>query len=212
MITKIVGKLESIKDEYIIVGVNGLYYQVLLPSGLVQKLRSSKDVGDEISLYTLYYIEGGFGMGNQFPRLIGFLNELDREFFEKFVTVKGLGEKKALRSLTMPVKNIAAAIELGNTKEISSLPGIGPRMAEKIIAELKGKLSVYALMKEGEPLTVKHEKLLDFKDETLEILTEQLGYKKKEAQEMIYTALFKNKNIKSTEELVKEIYSLKPKS
>jgi len=211
MITKIVGKLESIKDEYIIVGVNGLYYQVLLPSGLVQKLRSSKDIGDEISLYTLYYIEGGFGMGNQFPRLIGFLNELDREFFEKFITVKGLGEKKALRSLTMPVKNIAAAIELGRTKEISSLPGIGPRMAEKIIAELKGKLSVYALMKEGEPLAVKHEKLLDFKDETLGILTEQLGYKKKEAQEMIYTALFKNKNIKSTEELVKEIYSLKPK-
>jgi len=209
MITKIVGKLESIKDEYIIVGVNGLYYQVLLPSGLVQKLRLSKDVGDEISLYTLYYIEGGFGMGNQFPRLIGFLNELDREFFEKFITVKGLGEKKALKSLTMPVKNIAAAIELGNTKELSSLPGIGPRMAEKIIAELKGKLSVFALMKEGEPLTVKHEKLLDFKDETLEILTEQLGYKKKEAQEMIYTALFKNKNIKSAEELVKEIYSLK---
>lgn len=211
MITKIVGKLESIKDEYIIVGVNGLYYQVLLPSGLVQKLRLSKDVGDEISLYTLYYIEGGFGMGNQFPRLIGFLNELDREFFEKFITVKGLGEKKALKSLTMPVKNIAAAIELGNTKELSSLPGIGPRMAEKIIAELKGKLSVFALMKEGEPLTVKHEKLLDFKDETLEILTEQLGYKKKEAQEMIYTAFFKNKNIKSAEELVKEIYSLKPK-
>lgn len=211
MITKIVGKLESIKDEYIIVGVNGLYYQVLLPSGLVQKLRLSKDVGDEISLYTLYYIEGGFGMGNQFPRLIGFLNELDREFFEKFITVKGLGEKKALKSLTMPVKNIAAAIELGNTKELGSLPGIGPRMAEKIIAELKGKLSVFALMKEGEPLTVKHEKLLDFKDETLEILTEQLGYKKKEAQEMIYTALFKNKNIKSAEELVKEIYSLKPK-
>ena len=209
MITKIVGKLESIKDEYIIVGVNGLYYQVLLPSGLVQKLRLSKDVGDEISLYTLYYIEGGFGMGNQFPRLIGFLNELDREFFEKFITVKGLGEKKALKSLTMPVKNIAVAIELGNTKELSSLPGIGPRMAEKIIAELKGKLSVFALMKEGEPLTVKHEKLLDFKDETLEILTEQLGYKKKEAQEMIYTALFKNKNIKSAEELVKEIYSLK---
>ncbi len=209
MITKIVGKLESIKDEYIIVGVNGLYYQVLLPSGLVQKLCLSKDVGDEISLYTLYYIEGGFGMGNQFPRLIGFLNELDREFFEKFITVKGLGEKKALKSLTMPVKNIAAAIELGNTKELSSLPGIGPRMAEKIIAELKGKLSVFALMKEGEPLTVKHEKLLDFKDETLEILTEQLGYKKKEAQEMIYTALFKNKNIKSAEELVKEIYSLK---
>jgi len=211
MITKIVGKLESIKDEYIIVGVNGLYYQVLLPSGLIQKLRSSKNVGNEISLYTLYYIEGGFGMGNQFPRLIGFLNELDREFFEKFITVKGLGEKKALRSLTMPVKNIAAAIELGNTKEISSLPGIGPRMAEKIIAELKGKLSVYALMKEGEPLAVKYEKLLDFKDETLGILTEQLGYKKKEAQEMIYTALFKNKNIKSAEELVKEIYSLKPK-
>lgn len=209
MISKIVGKLESIRDDYIVVGINGIYYQVYLPSGLIQKLRVTKEFGDEISLYTLYYIEGGFGIGNQTPKLIGFLSEIDREFFGKLTTVKGLGEKKALKSLTIPIKDIASAIEMGNTKILSSLPGIGPRMAEKIIAELRGKLSVYALMKEGEPLAVKQEKPFDFKDEALEVLTRQLGYKQKEAQDMIYTALLKNKNIKNIEELLKEIYSLK---
>jgi len=79
MIAKIVGTLESIKDDYVIIGINGVYYQIFLPSGVIQKLRYSDQMGDEISLYTLYYIEGGFGGGNQFPRLIGFLDEIDRE-------------------------------------------------------------------------------------------------------------------------------------
>ena len=209
MIAKIVGTLESIKDDYVIIGINGVYYQIFLPSGVIQKLRYSDQMGDEISLYTLYYIEGGFGGGNQFPKLIGFLNELDREFFEKFITVKGLGEKKALKSLTMPIKDIASAIELSDVNAISSLPGIGPRMAEKIIAELKGKLSIYALMKESEPLAVKREREFDFKEEAFVVLTEQLGYRKKEAEDMILDALLKNKDIKSTEELIKYIYSLK---
>jgi len=209
MISRIVGKLESFKDEYIVVGINGLYYQVLLPSGLVDKLRTTKREGDEISLYTLYYIEGGFGGGNQFPRLIGFLDEIDREFFEKLITVKGLGEKKALKSLTMPIREIAAAIELGDAKKLGILPGIGPRMAEKIVAELKGKLSYYALIKEGEPLVTEHYKILDFKDETLEVLTERLGYKKREAEEIINIALMRDKDIKNSEELIKAIFSLK---
>ena len=209
MISRITGKLESIKDEYITVGINGIFYQILLPSGLIQKLRSSNKEGKEISLYTLYYIEGGFGGGNQFPRLVGFLNEIDREFFEKLVTVKGLGEKKVLKSLTIPIKEIAAAIELGNTDKLSSLPGIGPRMAEKIIAELKGKLSYFALIRESEPLALKHRKVVGFKDETIDVLTEQLGYKRKEAEEMINYALIANKNIKNSEELIKAIFSLK---
>ena len=209
MITRIEGTLESVKDDYIVVGVNGIYYQIFLSSGVVQKLRSSKKNGDTISLYILYYIEGGFGVGNQFPRLVGFLSEIDREFFEKFVTVRGLGERKALKCLTLPIKDIAVAIELGNVNVLSSLPGIGKRMAEKIIAELKGKLSMYALMKDSEPLTVKEEKAFDFKNETLEILTKNLGYKKKEAEELMYAALYKDKNIKTSEELINYIYSLK---
>ncbi|MCK4966258.1 hypothetical protein KAS50_04465, partial [bacterium] len=97
----------------------------------------------------------------------------------------------------------------GNVNVLSSLPGIGKRMAEKIIAELKGKLSMYALMKDSEPLTVKEEKAFDFKNETLEILTKNLGYKKKEAEELMYAALYKDKNIKTSEELINYIYSLK---
>ena len=101
MIAKIKGFLEAIKDDYVLVGINGVYYQIFLPSGVIQRLCNTVTVGDEISLYTLYYIEGGFGVGNQSPKLIGFLNEIDREFFEKFITVKGLGEKKALKSLSV---------------------------------------------------------------------------------------------------------------
>lgn len=209
MITRIEGTLESVKDDFVVVSVNSVYYQIFLSSGVIQKLRSSKKPGDTVSLYTIYYIEGGFGLGNQFPRLIGFVNEIDREFFEKFITVKGLGERKALKCLTLPIRDIASAIEIGNVEVLSSLPGIGKRMAEKIIAELKGKLSIYALLKESEPLAVKREKRYDFKDETLEILTTNLGYKKKEAEEMIYNALLRNKNIKTSEDLINHIYALK---
>ena len=73
-------------------------------------------------------------------RMVGFLNAGERDFFTKFTSVKGIGVKKGLRSLSVPIATIAAAIEDGDDKMLMSLDGIGKRMAQQIIAELRGKL------------------------------------------------------------------------
>ncbi len=84
--------------------------------------------------------------GRMTPRLIGFLSEIEREFFELFCSVDGVGVKKALRAMVRPVKEVATAIEEQDAKTLSSLPGIGPAMAERIIAKLRRKVPKFALM------------------------------------------------------------------
>ena len=84
--------------------------------------------------------------GRMTPRLIGFLSEVEREFFELFCSVDGVGVKKALRAMVRPVKEVATAIEEQDAKLLSSLPGIGPAMSERIIAKLRRKVPKFALM------------------------------------------------------------------
>jgi len=137
--------------------------------------------------------------------LIGFFEELDREFFELFITVQGLGEKKALKSLILPIKLIALAIENEDRQILRGLPGIGSRMADKIIAELKGKLAKFALIKEDESIPEKEEKKYDFKDEAMEVLL-QLEYRRPEAENLIADALKRNRKIATSEELIQDIF------
>ena len=84
--------------------------------------------------------------GRMTPRLIGFLSEVEREFFELFCSVDGVGVKKALRAMVRPVKEVATAIEEQDAKLLSALPGIGPAMSERIIAKLRRKVPKFALM------------------------------------------------------------------
>src|SRR6185437_955588 len=79
------------------------------------------------------------------PRLIGFLRANDKRFFEKFITVKGIGPKTALRALTVPVGEIAQAIESKDAHFLVQLDGIGKRTAELVIAELAGKVQEFAV-------------------------------------------------------------------
>ena len=88
--------------------------------------------------------------GRMTPRLIGFLTEIEREFFELFCSVDGVGVKKALRSMVRPVKEVATAIEEQDTKSLSALPGIGAAMSERIIAKLRRKVPKFALMVAGD--------------------------------------------------------------
>src|SRR5439155_21583335 len=88
----------------------------------------------------VFYIQGDASGGSLEPRLIGFLRTQDKQFFEKFITVKGIGPKTALRALHVPAGEIAQAIEMKNSRFLSDLKGIGKRTAELMIAELSGKL------------------------------------------------------------------------
>jgi len=205
MITKSTGKLDGIKNDSLIIENGGFFYQIFVANNILDKIRKAKKIGDTVTLFTIYYMEGNIRQGNLIPRLIGFFEELDREFFELFITVQGLGEKKALKSLILPIKLIALAIENEDRQILRGLPGIGSRMADKIIAELKGKLAKFALIKEDESIPEKEEKKYDFKDEAMEVLL-QLEYRRPEAENLIADALKRNRKIATSEELIQDIF------
>ena len=92
------------------------------------------------------------------PRLLGFLHDEDRAFFRQFLTVKGVGVRKALRALAAPVAKIASDIESGDATALAQLPGIGKRMAQQIVAELRGKVGVHAFAAADVPAAAKDRK------------------------------------------------------
>ncbi len=203
MISKIKGALDRIDDTHALVDVGGLFYEIMLPSGLVASLKKNGSLGSAITFHTINYIEGG-QVGNQYPRMVGFADPVDKEFFKLYTSVPGLGIKKALKSLIIPISEIARAIETENTSVLTKLPGVGERLAEKIIAELKGKAAKFALAKESKPLAIPIAKP-DHADEVLEILL-QLQYKRSEAQALLERAISTGKRFKSSEELLQQIF------
>ena len=130
MITKITGQLVALHDDMLTLHVGAFEYEVLIPEFTRRQLQQELD--QEVSLHTIEYLEGNPMQGRMTPRLIGFLSEVEREFFELFCSVDGVGVKKALRAMVRPVKEVATAIEEQDTKALSALPGIGPAMAERI--------------------------------------------------------------------------------
>lgn len=142
MITRIEGILESIDHDRVLIAMShGLAYEVLVSSYTAAQLGGS--IGQAVSLRTLYYVEGSSQGGNLLPRLAGFLSAEDRAFFELFTTCKGIGYRKALRAMALRTDQIAAAIADRDASTLQSLPEIGKRSAETIIAALNGKVDTY---------------------------------------------------------------------
>ncbi|MHC4442347.1 MAG: Holliday junction branch migration protein RuvA [Planctomycetota bacterium] len=143
MIVRLSGMVAEVHDGYTIIERDGIGYEVLVCGYALGELAACK--GRQTMLYTMEYYEGSSAGGNLIPRLIGFLHPEDRIFFERFITVKGMGARKALKALNTPIGRIAAAIEAADSGYLAGLPGIGKRAAEKIIAELKGKMGDFAI-------------------------------------------------------------------
>jgi Holliday junction DNA helicase RuvA len=203
MIARLEGKLARLDTDKALVQVGSIGYEVLLPGYCVNAL--SGRVGTDVTLCTMEYYEGTPGGGNLVPRMVGFLSEGEKDFFTKFTSVKGIGVKKALRSMSMPIATIASAIEAGDDKMLTALDGIGKRMAQQIIAELKGKLGSFAI---GAEQAAAKAAFRPFQAETLEILI-AWGEKRNEAIELVELACRKHPDVKSAEELVPLVYRLK---
>lgn len=204
MIAQIEGKLVALETEFGLVKVGAVTYEVMLPGYVVSAL--SGRIGKDICLWTFEYYEGSPGGGNIIPRLVGFLSRSEKEFFNKYTSVKGLGVKKGLKSLAMPIGTIASAIESGDEKMLTTLPSIGKRFAQQIIAQLKGKLTGFAL-EAVEPGKERPE-FTNYQIEALEILI-AWGEKRNEAMELITMACEKHPEIKKSEELVPLVYRIK---
>jgi Holliday junction DNA helicase RuvA len=202
MISRITGKIIQLREDRATIEHNGIAYDLLIPSGISQRLRGMR--GKEFTFYTFHYLEGGMGASNAIPRLAGFLNDIDREFFEKLITVQGMGIRAALKALSAPVQSIARAIEAKDAAALISLPGIGKRTAEKIIAELNGKVAKFALVRADEEISPPTQEP-DFQDEVVEVLL-QLGYSIGEAEILLRRALSSAPQVESAEELIQEIF------
>ncbi|MCK4294616.1 MAG: hypothetical protein KAY65_15555 [Planctomycetes bacterium] len=204
MIATIEGKLLKLDTDSALVQVGAIGYEVMLPSYCVNALADK--IGSDISLCTMEYYEGTPGGGNMIPRMVGFLNAGERDFFKKYTSVKGIGIKKGLRSLSVPIATIAAAIEDGDARILMSLPSVGKRMAQQIIAELKGKLQVFAIG--AGPAGPAELRFKPYQAEALEILI-AWGEKRAEAMELIELASQRHPDVDSAEALVPLVYRLK---
>ena len=186
---------------------NALCYEVFVPSGIASRLRHmpESERRNPLTLYTIYYIDGGLGGGHLTPKLVGFLDPLDREFFEAFTTVPGVGFMKALKCLIQPVNEIARAIERGDTLFLKELPFVGTKTAERIVMELRGKMAKFALAPAEAPLSIdEKEPASELKIEAQQVL-EQLEFSRGEAQRMVAEILSRNKSVKTIEEFLRKV-------
>ena len=203
MIARIAGRLEEIADAAALIDAGGgLWYEVMIPAFEAEML--SRRLGQDVVLHTIHYFEGNPSHGQQAPRLIGFLAEADRTFFKVFTTVKGIGIRKALRALVRPPAEVATAVQARDAKFLQALPEIGARMADRIIAELHGKLDEFA----GEVAPEAAVEMPEAGAEAAAVLV-QLGEKRADAMALIERVLTVAPELESPEAIIQQAYKLK---
>ena len=211
MITRIAGTLESIDEGRATLACPPLWYDIFVPGADQQRLASR--LGEQIIFHTLHSLESQ-QQGNAFvPRLIGFQSPKDRAFFELFTTVKGIGARKALRSLQLPFGSVAAAIAGRDVKLLQSLPEIGRRLAETIVAELSGKVDRFVDLGSDSPSADgTAEQMMTGRQsvaqEALAVLV-SLGEPRVPALQLIDRALRTDPELTSSDQLVAAVYRLK---
>ena len=206
MISRLRGIVRERGEAHVLLDVHGVCYEVFMPPAVLSSLQDRVGADGEVELITFHYQQLDVGRG--IPVLIGFLNDIEREFFSRFISVSGVGPKAALKALTMPIPIIAQAIDEGDLGLLRSLPGIGEQRAKEIVAKLQGKVGKYALMRTaatGLQRTPSERSALELEEEAVAVLI-QLEYKKPEAKQMVRAALARNPKIHAVEELLNEVY------
>lgn len=176
-------------------------YEVLLPEIVRHELMQNDCIDKPVELFISYH------QSAQQPRpvLIGFLSEIELEFFEALIKVKDIGPAMACRALTMPIPLIARAIEDRDAASIRQLKGIGARKADMIISELQGRLGKFALMRSTDT-PAPAAPACDLVKQVTDVLVRQLGHQRSEAQKMVQNALERRPQAETPEELFEEVY------
>ena len=205
MITKITGIPVHVSGDVLTLAVESFEYEVLIPEFARRNLQDK--LGEAVSLHTVEYLEGNPMQGRLIPRLVGFLNPVEREFFEMFCEVDGVGVKKALRAMVRPVQEVATMIEEQDAKGLATLPGIGPATAERIIAKLRRKVPKFALLvgAAGSARAGVADVERDLLAEAFEVLR-VLGHSETEAHRLLDDALDKKRKYKDVDALLHAIY------
>jgi Holliday junction DNA helicase RuvA len=213
MIASLRGRVRAKLEDRVILEAAGVGYEVFLPPvtqrALVDVVPGNGDGAEaaEVVLAIHYHAT----QNQPRPVLIGFSSELDKEFFEKLITVKDVGPLVAARALAAPVGEVAAAIARQDEGYLRRLPGIGPQKAKNIVAQLSNKVAKFALMA-GAPAEGASRAPARPMDEdglramVFEVLVKQLGHRPSEAAGLIDRALARRPDLRTPEELFEEIY------
>lgn len=207
MIASLRGRLRRRLEDRVVVESGGVGYEVVLPPvvlrGLAEAAAGDGEDAAELSLVIYYHAS----RDQPRPVLIGFARELEREFFERLITVKDVGPLVAARALVAPIPEIAEAIVRKDERFLRRLPGIGPQKSRNIIAQLEGKVAKYALMPHEEVPKAP----VDGGEDVVrvlvrEVLVRQLGLRAGEADQAIREALARRPGLDTPEALFEEIY------
>lgn len=134
MISYIKGPLTAIEEDVIVVEAGGVGMGIHVPLSVLDRLPG---IGREVTVYTYFQVR------EDAMSLYGFLNRQDRDMFRQLIGVNGVGPKAALGILsTMTPDDLRMAIVTGDAKAISRAPGIGPKTAQRLILDLKDKVSM----------------------------------------------------------------------
>ena len=205
MIGFIEGTLMRKDEDHILLLAHHVGYEILLPAVVMRSLRGFQ-TGDAISLYIYHYQTER----QPKPILIGFNLALEKEFFQRFISVEDIGPLKAARALTRPIREIAGAIESKDVARLKELKGIGIRTAQKIIASLEGKMGKFALIREDEPSELPETE--DLEQQVIDVLVNQLGHKMADARAMVAQAVKHGPVFTTAEELFDAVYRIQKNS
>ena len=212
MIRYVKGEVMEITHDpprVVVLTAGGVGYLVNLPAYVSERVSSNGvSVGDEVEFHVFYSVSER----QPLPLLVGFLHPDDRLFFEQFLQVEGIGPAKAASALILPVWEIARAVESEDTVALTSMPGIGSRAAQKMIATLRGKVAEFASPRRDEvDVGVSVEDadrvpMSDARSDAVNVLID-LGYRNVEAQRLVSEALRRNPDIAGdVQELLQDIF------
>jgi holliday junction DNA helicase RuvA len=199
MIGYLKGTLLKKEEDRVLLLAGHVGYEIFLPAVVMETLKE-KEVNDEASFYIYYHQTER----QPKPVLIGFNLEIEKAFFQQFISVEDIGPLKALKAFDMPVGEIAAAIESRDISKLKRLKGIGQRTAQKIIATLEGKMDKYAWAEAENTRSIRP--VAAVSEPVMAVLVDQLGHRRGDAKKMVDEAFKRNPGISTPEELFDEIY------
>ena len=205
MIGYLKGKVLQYETDGILLLSGSVGYEVLLNPMVLEKLKNSVIEERELSFYVYYHQTER----QPKPVLIGFETMEEKQFFQLFITVDAIGPMKAIKAMSLPIGEIAYAIEKKEVSFLTGMPGIGKRTAEKMIATLHGKTEKYAFLATADPERADSEvpgRAKDLVIQVTDVLVNQLGHSHASAKRMISEAFKRNQDISTPEALFDEIY------
>lgn len=178
------GKIDNIFKDRIIIDVNDIGYEIYMPESSLYTL----EVGNLVKVYTYLHVR------EDEMRLFGFLSSSELELFKKLITVSGVGPKGAIGIISkVDIESLCIAIATEDLASLKSVPGVGPKMAQKIIFELKDKV----LKEQIDTPKYKEDKVnIENINEAMTAL-EVLGYSQRQLKEVMSKLDLKNDSVET---------------